>query len=186
MKSRHEDSFAKNFSEDIVASADHYLWLFTVSSNQDEGRAELNWPSLDWQSATSSLMLLDVTQQVLVDMQSVQQYNFPFENGKQFKIIFDKEGTYKPGITRLGEAYPNPFFDLTTVPVLVEEKGETIKLEFYDLLGKRMISMEKKFPEPGQYNMEWDGKTFIIKSVLAVGGFGVHANSTCVVEALMA
>jgi Fibronectin type III domain len=162
MKTRHEDSFAKNFSEDIVMSADHYSWTFTVNSNINigEGISELSWETMDWQGSKSSLMLLDVSQQILVDMRTVQKYSFSFESGKQFKILFDKEGLYNPGLTRLGEAYPNPFINLTTVPVLVEEKGEVIKLEFYDMLGKRLTSIEKKFLSPGQYQMEWDGKTF--------------------------
>ena len=157
MKTNHSETSAGHFSEDIVASADHYTWTFTLASNLGNSKAELRWNSSAWSGASAVLLLLDISQEVLVDMKSNNHYEFPFTSGKQFKVIYSKNPQFKPGITALGHAYPNPFTNLVRVPILIEEENIRTRFEVFDLLGKRVKTIESSYDAPGLYQIEWNG-----------------------------
>jgi len=157
MKTRLPEPKGQNMAENIVTTADHYTWLFTVSSNLGEGEAELTWDPKPWMGREDVLMLLDISEETLVDMKSNARYAFNFSDGKQFKVIYSKDPRFKPGVTMLGQAYPNPFMDHVKIPVLIEKENSKIKLEVYDLMGRQIRSMEYQFSAPGLYHLEWDG-----------------------------
>jgi hypothetical protein len=157
MKTRHEEYFAHQFSEDVVTTGDQYTWTFTVSSNAADGKATMNWDATAWSGTSAALLLLDISNQILVDMKTTDRYEFAFAAGKQFKIIYGKEAPSRPGVTLLGQAYPNPFVNRVEIPVLIESEKTKVKLEVYDLLGKRIKVMETEFNTPGLFQLEWDG-----------------------------
>lgn len=157
MKTRHEELSARNFAEDVVTSANHYSWIFTLDSNLGEGEAGLSWDPSAWEGRQDVFMLLDVSAEVLVDMKKNNRYSFPFSPGKQFKVIYSKDSNFKPGITMLGQAYPNPFSGVVQIPMLVESENASMQLEIYDMMGKRLKVIEHRFDAPGLYNMQWDG-----------------------------
>lgn len=58
----------------------------------------------------------------------------------------------------LYQNYPNPFNPSTTIEFDVARKGK-VKLEVYNLLGQRVITLvDKDFAGPGKYRVEWNGR----------------------------
>jgi len=70
MKTRHEEYFAHQFSEDVVTTGDLYTWTFTVASNAADGKAALSWDATAWSGSSAALLLLDISNQVLMDIEN--------------------------------------------------------------------------------------------------------------------
>jgi len=75
----------------VVTTGDLYTWTFTVASNAADGKAALSWDATAWSGSSAALLLLDISNQVLMDMKTADRYEFSFVSGKQFKIIYNKE-----------------------------------------------------------------------------------------------
>lgn len=58
----------------------------------------------------------------------------------------------------LGHAYPNPFDSNVTIPVLVTKDNLNVQVNIYDMMGRTVKSIIKKFDSAGAYEIPWDGK----------------------------
>ena len=58
--------------------------------------------------------------------------------------------------TSLGDNYPNPFRQETTIPYTIGETTD-VDLAIYDVLGQRVATLVKAMQEPGSYEIVWDG-----------------------------
>jgi len=56
--------------------------------------------------------------------------------------------------TSLGDNYPNPFNDETTIPYVVG-KGTTVDISVYDILGKKFKTLVNGTLQPGSYTTTW-------------------------------
>ena len=157
MNTYHEEFFAHNFASDVVPTINASSWLFTVSSNQKEGEATLSWNQQALLGSESKLGLLDLQSQTLVDMKTTSLYRFSWSEGRQFKILYSKEGELLPGVTLLGNAYPNPFNTGVTIPFILEEDQTNVEVSVYDLLGRRVKTIVKTNVKAGIHSMEWNG-----------------------------
>jgi ligand-binding sensor domain-containing protein len=84
-----------------------------------------------------------------------------------YKGIFDPLGTAVAGVhfeastcnvfkTSLGDNYPNPFQEETTIPFTIGAKT-SVELAVYDMLGQRVTTLVHATMEPGSYNVTWSG-----------------------------
>jgi hypothetical protein len=84
-----------------------------------------------------------------------------------YKGIFDPLGTAVAGVhfeastcnvfkTSLGDNYPNPFQEETTIPFTIGAKT-SVELAVYDMLGQRVTTLVHATMEPGSYNVTWNG-----------------------------
>jgi len=58
----------------------------------------------------------------------------------------------------LAQNYPNPFNPVTAIRYQIPQKA-TVKLEIFDVLGRKVQTLVNKENLPGSYVVEWDGKT---------------------------
>ena len=58
----------------------------------------------------------------------------------------------------LAQNYPNPFNPVTSIRYQIPQKA-TVKLEVFDVLGRKVQTLVNKEHVPGSYVVEWDGKT---------------------------
>jgi hypothetical protein len=64
-----------------------------------------------------------------------------------------------PSETALGN-YPNPFNPVTTLFYSIPEDlaGKRIRIEIFDLLGRRILKMADDFMNPGRHSVLWNGR----------------------------
>ncbi len=57
----------------------------------------------------------------------------------------------------LEQNYPNPFGDGTTISYSISETSE-VELSIINIIGQKIVILEKGKMECGQHNINWDGK----------------------------
>ena len=158
MHTCHPEYRATKFSTDIVPTAAKHEWLFTLASNLSEGPAQLTWNQQALSGSGSAILLIDLTDQNWIDMKTQSRYSFSWKEGKQIKLVYSGEGDLDPGVTLLGQAYPNPFTNQITIPVLVEHDNQAVQVEVFDLLGRKVKTISDRFLSKGPHGLIWDGK----------------------------
>ena len=155
----HPEHFMKQFSQDVVPTRDEYAWEFNVLSNL-EGEATMNWNNASLGENNKEVYLMDMALQKIVNMREVQFYSFDPKESKRFKIFFgvNLEMKIKPSRITLSRIYPNPTNGLTTISfALPEEKSNAyVRLEVYDIMGKKISTLANGDTLPGFYKTEWD------------------------------
>jgi flagellar hook assembly protein FlgD len=96
---------------------------------------------------------------MLVDMKAVGQYAFTFADNKQFKVIYSRDGELKPGLTMLGQSYPNPFQAGVSIPIMLDASQSRLQIQVYDLWGRRVRTLNRDAVEAGTVVFTWDGRT---------------------------
>ncbi|RMF59578.1 MAG: T9SS C-terminal target domain-containing protein [Calditrichaeota bacterium] len=76
------------------------------------------------------------------------------ERVKKLKLHLQSGAT--PSRFSLKQNYPNPFNPSTTIPFEIS-KNSTVKLEIYDVTGKKVKTLLNKEMSPGSYSVRWDG-----------------------------
>jgi photosystem II stability/assembly factor-like uncharacterized protein/phosphodiesterase/alkaline phosphatase D-like protein len=155
----HPDFFAPDFSGDIVPCAGSQTWEFTVSTNQTSNNATISWDRKLLDELNLSVYLLDVSKQVLVNMNVVDRYSFAARDGQKLKVIALPKAEGPMDNTELGCAYPNPFIDLLRIPVLIEQENSNVEVRVYTALGQQVKVLTSQFRNPGYYELEWDGSS---------------------------
>ncbi len=69
-----------------------------------------------------------------------------------------ESGAAQPRHTRLGDAYPNPFNTSTQIPFVVRDSSTSIRLEVYDVLGRRVRTLHDGPVAAGEHRLRWDGR----------------------------
>jgi hypothetical protein len=158
MHTLHPETKAHKFSDDIVPTTQQHSWQFTLSSNLDDGPAVITWDRESLNKSESQIMLIDLTDQKWLDMKSVSGYSFSWKNDRQIKIAYARNGDIDPGVTWLGQAYPNPFINKVSIPVLVSAGKLDVQVDVFDLMGRKVKSISNRFSNPGHHELLWDGK----------------------------
>ena len=158
MKSTHKEFFSPYFSTDVVPTSNKYEWTFELESSQEEGNASLTWDRSAFSKDQSAIVLIDLLDQTWLNMKTSSVYNFSWKDGRQFKIAYSKDGVLDPGITFVGQSYPNPFTNPVSIPVLVNPDNLNIQINIYDLLGNKVKTLTSIFPDSGIQIVNWDGK----------------------------
>jgi len=68
----------------------------------------------------------------------------------------DDGGGVVPGDFVLRQNYPNPFNPSTVIEYALPEPVQ-VRLEVFNLLGRRVRTLADGFRPPGQYRVVWDG-----------------------------
>lgn len=142
MTTSHPEFFAPNFSVDRMHSADTHEWIFTLSSSEDQGVAKLSWTNEHLSEAKSRLVLIDMTDFSMIDMNKSNHYEFNWKEGRQIKIIYSKSGEILPGVSALGDVFPNPFKESVTFTVFVADDNTDVELKIVDSSGRKVSSLE--------------------------------------------
>ena len=74
------------------------------------------------------------------------------------KVASSIEAEDKPQEFELKQNYPNPFNPVTVIPFSMAESGQ-VRLEVYDMLGRRMGVLVNGPIEAGRHEARWDGSS---------------------------
>jgi hypothetical protein len=69
-------------------------------------------------------------------------------------VAIEDEGEI-PGRVQLGQNYPNPFAQTTTIPYRLNEAGD-VRLTLHDILGRRVAILEDGPNAARDYRVQWD------------------------------
>ena len=65
----------------------------------------------------------------------------------------------RPEKAELKSNYPNPFNPVTTIEYILPEEAE-VRLEIYDILGRRVAVLEDGLQQAGTHQIQWDASVF--------------------------
>jgi hypothetical protein len=81
--------------------------------------------------------------------------NFYWETKINFTLEVERiDGI--PSEWKLGNNYPNPSNPNTTIEFILPV-GSSVKLNIYNLLGERIVTIYDNYAQPGNYAAKWDG-----------------------------
>lgn len=156
----HNDYTFPKFQADIVTKQGEYSWSYILESNIVKGSTSLRWDNDAMKDARSSLWLVDELNGKVINMKSAGEYHFRLNDRHEFTIHYseDPEFNVTPKYIILGDAYPNPASERTTIPLTLSELRNSFDLtiEVYDTQGKRVQILNSGTYKPGFYEVEWD------------------------------
>jgi len=71
-------------------------------------------------------------------------------------VDVDDESDIMPTSFAVGQNYPNPFNPVTTISFTVPKAGR-VRIEIFDILGRRVRSLADGRVQAGRHQLEWDG-----------------------------
>jgi len=80
-----------------------------------------------------------------------------FTTGSDYLVEADDRSDNLPGEFRLSQNYPNPFNATTRISYDLPVDCN-VKLEIFDLLGRKVNTLVDKYQAAGYWSMTWDGK----------------------------
>jgi len=157
MNFKHPEFFAKSFNRDIVPVQSDFVWEFSVESTLN-GQSLMSWSKPVHED--KELYLFDVSLQKPVNMLMVNRYSFNPKESNKFRIYYGEnlESKIKPDYIFLGKAYPNPTGGVTSIPFSLPETNSSyqVKVEVYDMMGKKVATVAEGEFKPGFYTSEWN------------------------------
>lgn len=138
-------SFDGALTRSIVPVRDVFTWSFFVNG-QVEGSTQLKWNNSSLRESNYSMILLDVVNNKLVDMESIQSYEFNLTGQNQaFKIFYASKSEISSYLELssdfIGEPFPNPYATDINVPVYMSGDN-LIFINIYDISGKLVYQSE--------------------------------------------
>ncbi len=158
MHVNHPEFFAPFFTTDVVPTSETQAWTFELASNLNGDRAELKWDQAAIRDEQASMILIDLLDKVWIDMKVQGTYSFIQKEGREFRIVYNRNGEFAPGVTVAGACYPNPFIEEVRIPLLLEKKDMTMSVNVYNLLGQRVKTITRTFSDAGFGEFLWDGR----------------------------
>lgn len=157
----HPEYEMKKFSQDIVPTANEYMWEFDVASSL-KGQATMGWNNATLGNNSKQLVLFDVARQQVVDMRSQNSYVFDPRQSAKFRIYFGENVEKKIQATRLTlRAHPNPSSGVVGFAFSIPDQKtkKHVALEIFDVIGRRVAIITDQSMTGGFYEASWDGTT---------------------------
>ena len=155
--------FAPEFSKDIVPTNGQHIWEFQVETNLSSPEIKLQWSDVSVDEYQKELWLYHKDQEVIVNMQQEQHYEFTNQGTHNFAVYYGSKAFIEeellPAKAVLTAAYPNPFTREVTVLFSLPERleSEFVRLSVYDLMGRNIKQVWEDTYRPGFYKVVWDG-----------------------------
>lgn len=154
----HEDFFARELSTDIVPRLEEFTWNFTVNTNLPKTSGRLSWDYTAIASSRAGLVIIDTEKGSWVDMKTTGTLDFEVSDGRTLKVLYDISGEIHPDISLVGEAWPNPFTDHVTFPILQARAAEDNVIEICDFLGRTVRAIQIEHASSAIADLHWDGR----------------------------
>lgn len=159
----HPEYFYPKFATDVVPSKENFTWEMNVETSYPGEFTTLTWENNKTIFLPSYLKLVDTKYHKVIDMKDAGRYSFLYNGPQKFKIIYG-ELSYLDSVLRfdetlLGECYPNPFSQKTTIPVYIRnnEKGSSrVELSIFNLDGRKMLTLVNGEIKQGYHEFEWN------------------------------
>ena len=119
-------------------------------------------------ASEKDLFLFDEDLQRVISMKESTGYLFEPSVSKNFKIYFGEniEKKILPSRVLLSKAYPNPTTNETTISYTLAESSSSyqVKLEVFDIMGKRVATLAHGNFSPGFYSVLFDANEYALSS----------------------
>ena len=79
-----------------------------------------------------------------------------FEFSSNIRVAAEVDGAQPDGF-RLGQNYPNPFSETTTIPFTLPQSAD-IEIEIFDVIGKRVDVLTRRSHSGGNQSIEWNAR----------------------------
>jgi predicted outer membrane repeat protein len=82
----------------------------------------------------------------------------PMERGGSYRLVWGaaSHAVLLPTTLELGQNYPNPFNPETVIGFALPDAGN-VRLEIFDLLGRKVVTLLEGPMNPGAHQVRWDG-----------------------------
>jgi hypothetical protein len=149
--------------KDIVASTDFYIWEFEVNKYGESGDITIQWDNTGFGNNEYNLILLDETNDRLIDMRGQDQYRVAVSGVKRFRIYYGTEKNLSEQVLtnkmQVGDIYPNPFESELFIPVSLPDREGTYRVEvsLSDLEGNRVAEFPPMDLSAGHHRFRCHG-----------------------------
>jgi methionine-rich copper-binding protein CopC len=169
----HPEHFAKYFAKDMVPVQDNYTWEFTAGSGFSAQDVTLTWNTKLPEVSDKQWILFDVQQNRAIDLTKQTEYKFWLDKSSLFRVYYGSpeyiREHMKPEFGSLGQIYPNPFSQRTTIPFALAKSDQPyqVKVDVFTLTGVKIATLTEGSFEPGLHEVAWDGRGFDGRRVAA-------------------
>ncbi|MFM8349177.1 MAG: fibronectin type III domain-containing protein [Bacteroidota bacterium] len=153
----HPETVVREYSRDIVAPQESYVWSFTVTSSGDR-EVTLQWDPRTVAATDGQLVLVDEHRKTFVNMRESGSYVFVPNGSDRLKIMYAEGGEVPVADQLAGHPYPNPMSGVTTIPFSVAQDGCLVEAEIIDVLGTVQKRFSAQRYSRGIHSMEWHGE----------------------------
>ena len=174
LRFEHPDYFYTDFTREVVPSAKHQIWEFTVESSLDDPLLELNWNPGYLPVGPQQWILFDVDNQKAIDVTSVGSYkSLSSEKIRHFRLYFGDDAfvqtALQPDRVHVGQAYPNPAFEEVHIPFTLPPSSEPyqLRLTVMNALGQQVAVITEGVFDQGFHEAVWNGTDASGRSVAA-------------------
>jgi hypothetical protein len=148
------------YVREFKAPAASMEWEFIVegASAPGEIQLEVQGHSLP---ADRTLWLTEIASQETREVLPGARLSYPARAGRHvFRLVVAGSGSEpaaSPLVEQLRFAYPNPFVQSVGIALTLATRGD-VRIDVYDLQGRRVRSMERTGLDPGDHVVVWDGR----------------------------
>lgn len=146
-----------DFTRSIVSPETTYTWHYRIESSL-AAPVELTWSAENVRELNAQLLLVDQSQQIVLDMGKISRY--VANPDAKLAIRYAPVKDFTDDILTLGKAYPNPFTNEVIIPYQYSvDNATSAHLVIQDFTGK--IIWDQNFIEqtPGLKTVSWNGLT---------------------------
>jgi hypothetical protein len=154
MTTTHPEFFSPAFAYDVVPTQSYQTWNFIFNSSFITSSAILEWDPQSLGDNEAVLILFDEREKTFVNMRETNRYVLPAFKDYPLKIIYASKQEWNPGVTLLGNPFPNPTSTQVTIPVALHEPA-SVQISVYDLAGKKVKSLAVDYWEAGMHSVTW-------------------------------
>jgi hypothetical protein len=149
-------------SRDVVRSKDFQTWEMELKKYGGSGNIELKWDNTYFGNNEFNLIMVDETNDRMIDMRATDSYTFFATNVHKFKIYYGTEEKLSreimPSNMQVGDIYPNPFEDELNIPLSLPDTGTDyeIKVSLSDLKGNQIQQLSSNHLNAGYHLIRCD------------------------------
>jgi hypothetical protein len=146
MNSNHPESKYK-IAKDIVPVENNHVWTYNLETNVPDDKVKLSWDLGGFDPGEKQLIMMDISNNKIIDMTSRSEFEYPYVDNKQIKIFYgtgdfiaEQLSPEKPYLSN----YPNPFIGQTTISFGLpgsENDQFRVRFEVFDITGQMVTSI---------------------------------------------
>lgn len=153
-------------SSDIRNSdAPGHVWDMTFEAAEGTKSGELLWEKDRFPAGTASF-LVDISNNSIVDLNTVSSYTFSVREQNLFKVVAGDPEYADASLAEIekllperfsvAQNYPNPFNPTTKIRYDLASAGD-VHLVVYNMLGQEVATLVSGFHQTGRHETVWDG-----------------------------
>ena len=159
----HPEFFAPNFAKDVVPVSESHIWELSIESNLPAQTITLNWENYFKEKGNDKLLILyDVSHGQRVNMKELTSYSFACASQTLFRVYYGSEAFVKekllPETIAVKGNVPNPFSDNTLIHFALPVEAK-VKLDIFDMSGKKVAEVAEASFQAGFSQIEWKGQS---------------------------